>query len=70
MPEMFSLAQSMSVKHESDRPLFPVDSISPFPGASSTVIPPFPPNVLFLIGSINWSVIQSGIIVEIYSMSL
>lgn len=70
MPEMFSLARSVSVKHENDRTLFPADSISPFPGESSSEIPPFSPDVIFLIGSINWSMTQDGIIAEIYSMSL
>lgn len=65
---MFSLARSVSVKHESDRTLFPADSISPFPGESSTEIPPFSPDVIFLVGSINWSVTQNGIIAEIYSV--
>lgn len=69
MPDMFSLAKLMSVKHGSNRTLFPADSISPCPGEISTVIPPFAPSVI-LIGSITWSVIQNGIIVESYSMSL
>lgn len=70
MPEMFSLAQCLSVKHESNRTPFPADSISPFPGESSTVILPFCPSVIFLIGSITWHVVPNGIIVEMYSVSL
>lgn len=70
MPAMFSLAQSMSVKHESDRAPFPAESSSPSPGESSTVILPFSSNVILLIGYLTWHEIQNGIIVETYSMSL
>lgn len=69
MPAMFSLAQSMSVKHESDR-AFPADSSSPSPGESSILILPFSPNVILLIAYLTWREVQNGIIVEMYSMPL
>lgn len=57
IPEMFSLAQPMSVKHESGSILFLSNSVSPFPSKRSTVVLPFSPSVTLLIGSITWGII-------------
>lgn len=54
IPEMFSLAQPMSVKCEGDSTPFPFHSVSPFPGEIPAVTLPSSSNVTLLIGSINW----------------
>lgn len=47
MPEMFSLAESMNVKHKSDGTSLPTDSISPFFPGERFMVTPYSCSMLF-----------------------